>query len=300
MVGNIEMSEHQRPVEPTLRRSRPAYRPLPASGISVFESHHSSTFSMELKRFDHYKLCWIPVGRGSLEFPSSRLPLGKDELLLTPADDEHRFVDNPTSPFTLVMACFSPQVIQESQAIGSLLPAIQERFQTRYPVVRMHSYRRGAVRNIFKRMLLEQSRPEPASTALLHAGLIDLLAHLLRGEPARKTARISRDEALEGTLDYIEEYFHTPIRVKDLAEMCGISSRRYSDLFRERTGKTVVQYLSEHRINYAKERLRETGQITYAAVAAGFSDVTHFYRVFKRLTEMTPGEYLEHEASGGE
>ena len=48
-----------------------------------------------------------------------------------------------------------------------------------------------------------------------------------------------------------------------------------------------MQYLSERRVAYAQERLRQTGQIMYAAVAAGFSDVTHFYRVFKRMTGMT-------------
>ncbi len=279
--------------QPNLRRSRPAYRPLPDSGMLVFESHHSASFSMDFKRFDFHKICWIPVGRGSLEFGSSRLPLGKDELLFTPAGDEHRFVDNSTSPLTLVIACFTEQVVAENRALQLLLPELKNRFQTPYPVMQMHSYRRGAVRDLFKRMLLEQSRGGNEATAILHSGLIDLMVNLLRGEPSKKSASITREQALDGTLDYIEDFFHTAIRIRDLAEMCGISSRRYSDLFKQRTGKTVVQYLSERRVAFAQERLRQTGQIAYAAVAAGFSDVTHFYRVFKRMTHMTPGEYLE-------
>jgi len=287
------MSYQQKGGDPNLRRSRPAYRPLPESGILVFESHHSSSFSMEFRRFEFHKICWIPVGRGALEFGSSRLPLGKDELLLTPAGDEHRFVDNPTSPMTLVIACFSEKVVSENRALQLLLPEVQSRFLAPYPIMQMHSYRRGAVRDIFKRMLLEQSRGGSEAIAILHAGLIDLMVNLLRGKPIQKTASISREQALDGTLDYIEDFFHTSIRIRDLAEMCGISSRRYSDLFKQRTGKTVVQYLSERRVAFAQERLRQTGQISYAAVAAGFSDVTHFYRVFKRMTHMTPGEYLE-------
>ncbi len=287
------MSQKRRGAEPVLRISHPAYPPLPASGILAFESHHSSSFTMEPRRFTFHKLCWVPVGRGALELGSSRLPVGKDELLFIPAGDEHRFVDNPTAPLTLVFAHFSEQVVKESRALQSIMPELHQRFQTLYTAVRVDSYRRGAVRDTFKRMLIEQSRGGPGSTAILHAGLIDLLVHLLRGEPARKKASVSREQALDGTLDYIEEYFHTPIRVKDLAEMCGISSRRYSDLFKQRTGKTVVEYLSERRVAYAQERLRETGQIMYAAVAAGFSDVTHFYRVFKRIAGMTPGEYVE-------
>lgn len=282
---------------PDLRRDSPAYRPLPESGIMVFESHHSSTFSMEFRRFEFHKLCWIPVGRGALEFGTSRLPLGKDDLLFVPAGDEHRFVDIPSTPMTLVFACFSPKVVQQNVALELLLPELQERFTTPYPIVRLHSYGRGAVRDIFKRLLIEQAHAGVTHLAVLHAGLTDLLVHFLRGEPAQKTAIISREQAIDGTLDYIEHFFHTSISVKNLADMCGISSRRYSDLFKQRTGKTVVQYLSERRVAYAQERLRQTGQIAYAALASGFSDITHFYRVFKKMTHMTPGEYVEKYAS---
>ena len=294
------MSQEKKGREPVLRRSKPAYPALPETGILVFESHHSANFSMEFRRFDFYKICWIPVGRGALEFGSSRLPLGKDELLLIPSGEEHRFVDNPTAPLTLVFAHFSEKVVRESAALQSIMPELVLRFRSPYPVVQLHSYRRSAVRDTFKRMLLEQSRDNCGATAILHAGLIDLLVLLLRGEPVQKTTSPSREQALDGTLDYIENFFHTSIRIRDLAEMCGISSRRYSDLFKQRTGKTVVQYLSERRVAYAQERLRQTGQIMYAAVAAGFSDVTHFYRVFKRMTNMTPGEYLEKISSSEE
>ncbi len=274
------------------RRNHPAYPQLPDSGILVFESHHSSTFSMPAGRWPVHKLVWVPVGRGALELGASRLPLGRDILLLVPAGESHRFVDDHSAPLTLVMAFFSERVVGDSKPLQSLLPALWERTQLRVPIVTLNSYRRGAVRDAFRRMLLEQSRGGPGSVAMLHSGLFDLLVHLLRAEPGKPTGP-SRAEALEGTLEYVEDFFHTAIGVKDLADMCGISSRRYSDLFKARTGKTVVQYINEKRIEFAKERLRESGQITFAAVAAGFSDVTHFYRSFKKMTGLTPGQYVE-------
>ena len=117
----------------------------------------------------------------------------------------------------------------------------------------MNSYRRSAVRDTYKRMLVEQSREGYEATALLYTGLIDLLVYFLRGEPAQKTASMSREQALDDTLEYIDEYFHTSIRVKDLADMCNLSSRRYSDLFKQRTGKTIIKYIWERRITYAQE-----------------------------------------------
>lgn len=275
------------------RRSAPAYHQLPERGILVFESHHTSTFSMPPGRWPFHKIVWIPVGRGALEYGPSRLTLSRDELLLVPAGEVHRFVDDHAAPLTLAMGFFSEQIVNESRPLASLMPALRQRFSSPFPLVKLNSYRRGAVRDAFKRMMLEQSRGGAGATAMLHAGLFELLVHLLRAEPAGTVASPSREQALDGSLEYLEDFFHTAIRVKDLADMCGISSRRYSDLFKQRTGKTVVQFLNEKRIAYAQERLRESGQIMYAAVAAGFSDVTHFYRVFKKLTGLTPGQYLE-------
>jgi AraC-like DNA-binding protein len=275
------------------RRSRPAYHQLPERGILVFESHHSSTFSMPAERRPFHKIIWIPVGHGFLEYEQSRVSLSRDELLFLPAGQVHRFVDDHSAPMTLVMAYLSQQVIDQTPPLAAIMRQLMHKYNGPFGQVKLNLYRRGAVWGVFKRMLAEQSRDEPCATALLHAGLLDLLVHFLRSESAAKAATPSREQAFEGTLEYIDEAFHTPIRVKELSEICGISTRRYSDIFKRRTGKTVVQYLNDKRIHYAQERLRETGQIMYAAVAAGFSDATHFYRVFKRSTGLTPGQYLE-------
>ncbi|WP_428306828.1 helix-turn-helix transcriptional regulator [Lacipirellula sp.] len=275
------------------RRSRPAYHQLPERGILVFESHHSSSFSMPPERRTFHKLCWVPVGHGSLEYGQSRVTLARDELIFVPAEATHRFVDDHSAPMTLVMAYFSDEVVQQSSPLTALLAELKKKFRDPFPQVKLNIYRRSGVRDSFKRMLAEQLRHDAESTAMLHAGLLELLVHFLRGDPTGKSAVPSREQAFEGSLEYIDDLFHTPIRVKDLADMCGISSRRYSDIFKQRTGKTVVQYLNQKRVNYAQERLRETGQIMYAAVAAGFSDATHFYRVFKRSTGVTPGQYVE-------
>ncbi|HEX6961001.1 MAG TPA: AraC family transcriptional regulator [Lacipirellula sp.] len=281
-------------VQPAVqRRSRPVYHELPERGILVFESHHSSTFSMPPERRSFHKIIWAPVGRGFLEYDQSRVGLNRDELLFLPAGQVHRFVDDHSAPLTLVMAYLSQKIIDESPPLTALMRVLMQRHDKPFEQVKLNIYRRGAVWSVFKRMLAEQSRDEPCATALLHAGLLELMVHILRSESVAKAVSPSREQAFEGTLEYLEEAFHTPVRVKDLAEMCGISTRRYSEIFRKRTGKTIVKYLNDKRIHYAQERLRETGQIMYAAMAAGFSDATHFYRVFKRSTGLTPGQYLE-------
>lgn len=245
----------------------------------------------------HHKLVWAPLGRGHVECSDRVMALRRDSLFLIPAGFDCRLVDDATSPLTLLLAIFTPAVVQQSAPLAELLAMLPPPVDGQLSIGILNSYRREAVRSAFKRMLLEQSRGAIGAAAMLHVGLVELLIHLLRAEPGRAELA-TRAESIAGTLEYLDDYFHTAIGVNDLAQMCGISGRRYSELFKRKTGKTVVQYLNEKRIAYAKERLVESKRIAFAAFAAGFGDVPHFYRVFKKVAGMTPGQYLEQVAAG--
>ena len=82
------------------------------------------------------------------------------------------------------------------------------------------------------------------------------------------------------------------LSVDELAEMCNMSSRSLSRHFKEVTDKTIVQKITDLRIAYACERMKETRQITFSAFDAGFNDISFFYRVFKKYKGMTPKEFI--------
>jgi AraC-like DNA-binding protein/mannose-6-phosphate isomerase-like protein (cupin superfamily) len=274
-----------------------AARPLPESGILVFESCHSTQPLSSTAHTPHHKLVWAPLGRGYVESAGREISLRRDALFLIPAGFTYRLVDDAASPLTLVMAIFTPAVVQQSAPLAQLVGMLPAPEGGKLAIGMLNSYRREAVRSAFKRMLLEQSRGAIGAAAMLHVGLVELLVHLVRAEPGRPE-QATRAESIAGTLEYLDDYFHTAIGVNDLAQMCGISGRRYSELFKRKTGKTVVQYLNEKRIAYAKARLVESKRIAFAAFAAGFGDVPHFYRVFKKVAGVTPGQYLEQVAAG--
>ena len=107
-----------------------------------------------------------------------------------------------------------------------------------------------------------------------------------------EAAEVGSVRAVDGVVEFLDGNFHKQLQLPELADRCGLSPRRFTDLFKERTGVTLTHYLNRRRIEYAQERLRETDQISYACHESGFRDVAYFYRVFKRHAGMTPGEYL--------
>ncbi len=104
--------------------------------------------------------------------------------------------------------------------------------------------------------------------------------------------RDPRATAFAGSLNFINNNFYRPIKIEELAALANVSYRCYTEQFKQSTGRTVTQYLSEIRVEYAKRIMLETEDILYAAYESGFGDLAHFYRVFKSITGRSPKQFI--------
>jgi AraC-like DNA-binding protein len=90
----------------------------------------------------------------------------------------------------------------------------------------------------------------------------------------------------------LDREFAAPHTLRDLAKRAGVSVAYLCQVFKNYTGKSVVAYLVERRIQAAIWRLRENNdKILSIALECGFNDLAYFNRVFKRITAMTPSQY---------
>ena len=88
---------------------------------------------------------------------------------------------------------------------------------------------------------------------------------------------------------YIEKRYRSKTTVKDAASHIFLSPSRFSHLFKKEVGTSFIQYLNKFRIEKAKEFLLNTNMsITEISIAAGFINLTHFNRIFKKLEKQAP------------
>jgi AraC-like DNA-binding protein len=96
-------------------------------------------------------------------------------------------------------------------------------------------------------------------------------------------------------LKVIKEYLHSNfcerITLDDLERVSGINKFHLIRLFKDEFGIPPHMYQTLLRINYAKRQLRKQRQITEVALEAGFYDQSHFHKVFKSHTGITPEKY---------
>ena len=99
-------------------------------------------------------------------------------------------------------------------------------------------------------------------------------------------------EKLHQILTYINEHFNEPITLDDLSSRFFISKYHLAREFKREYSQTIIQYLSNRRITYAKELLRFTdlniGEISFRC---GLKDMSYFNKVFQRLEGCTASEY---------
>jgi two-component system, response regulator YesN len=118
--------------------------------------------------------------------------------------------------------------------------------------------------------------------------------NVLTEERLKKEYKPSQSAAgmMEEAVDYIRNNFKTDLGVEKTAEQVGLSVSYFSMLFKQKTGLTFLDYLTNVRIEYACLFLQNTDLKTYEiAEKVGYTDQRYFSQVFKRKMKKTPSEY---------
>lgn len=91
---------------------------------------------------------------------------------------------------------------------------------------------------------------------------------------------------------FVDHNLHRVIRLKEMADVAGMSLYHFSRSFRSTVSATPMYFVTVRRIDRSKRMLR-TGTEPIAAVAliCGFSSQAHFTTVFREMEGMTPAKY---------
>ena len=106
----------------------------------------------------------------------------------------------------------------------------------------------------------------------------------------------SRQPGEQDLVEVVEKYIHThlseALSLELLAEEVHISPTHLGRLFKKKNNMTVVDYITEKRMELAKELLRDPG-LTVSSVAAkvGYNNYSYFTRTFGKCTGQSPREY---------
>ena len=88
------------------------------------------------------------------------------------------------------------------------------------------------------------------------------------------------------------ENFKNSINITDVADLLKLSKESFCRYFKQKTGKTYFQFLTEVKIGHACKLLMENElNVTEVCIACGYKNASNFHHQFKEIVKKTPLQY---------
>ena len=123
------------------------------------------------------------------------------------------------------------------------------------------------------------------------AGVCAAYSKLSRRAPAVHRTNVQDKSALvRNVILNLEIMYARNVDVAQIARDHNISYSRLSRIFKEVTGSTIIEHLTEIRVQHAKELLLKSNlSIREISTLTGFNDPYYFSKVYKRAVGLSPG-----------
>jgi AraC-like DNA-binding protein/quercetin dioxygenase-like cupin family protein len=272
---------------------------LPAHGVAVIESHHAARFEPATLSHAFAKFILVIEGSGVLRAGGRQYPLREGVLAHVPAGVAHGIEDR-SPPLALYAACYAPEQF-DAELTGWRSPSSA----THWALGDVAPHLRQAYRRDFRDLLHEQRERQLGWASMQRARLTEMLVRAARlasrNDAPRSRTAIARPHPIDPDAPgaarvraYLDHVASRPLTdtLDDAAAACGLSRRRFTDCFRAVVGTTYQRHLRDRRLDRARDLLATT-DLPVAAVAfeAGFDDPSHFHRVFRTASGVTPASF---------
>lgn len=91
---------------------------------------------------------------------------------------------------------------------------------------------------------------------------------------------------------YVDGHYSEELTLTGLADKYGVEKTYLSRIFRQETGKNLMPYIAEKRIERGMELIRKSDlNLAEISYLVGYDDYTYFNRVFRKTAGVSPSEY---------
>lgn len=119
-------------------------------------------------------------------------------------------------------------------------------------------------------------------------------ARTLASSSFAKVAESSESRRVRKVEAYIRAHYAEELRLEQLSKMVVMSPSAFSRFFKQRTGKTLAEFIVDIRLGHAARMLIDTiTPVSEVAYICGFNTLSNFNRLFRNRKGCSPSEFRE-------
>lgn len=264
------------------------YESVPDSNRSLFTEHHHTEI----------EICYVKSGNGVFLVDGARYEIEPGKVFVFLSNQPHWIerIDGAEPPCFLDLK-FEPRIVwspdlnffDDSFLRRLLSDGCQNCFEKDEDAAEM-------IRENMEEMFVECQNRKSGAEIIIKANLYKILVILLRRENKISAFSACKNvknlENMDKVIQYINSNISKKLSLEELADISCFSRTYFSVLFKELNGISPWDYINIKRVELAKSMLRESNEtVLYISSECGFSNLSNFNRIFKKITGTTPTEF---------
>ena len=252
----------------------------------ISDERFDPVWADEFHHNNSHELLYIIKGENEITYQDGSSYLAKPgDVLINPATIEHKDIFDSDKELTVLLIHFRWEQPEDffTEVNNASLATLT-------------SQTAGEIKIIFDSMRYDKGLHE-MDYIVANARLMHILSLIYRDvvSPSNTESQallIKQKQLVVEAKKYVNRFFRDPIKLDAVAADLHVSTFYLSRIFSNEHGSSLIAYLTDIRINEAKNLLKD-GRYIIADVASmvGYEDSNYFSKVFKRLVGSSPRNY---------
>jgi AraC family transcriptional regulator len=245
------------------------------ANFTLTETIHAPHLDLPRHSHEHGYICLVRQGGYTESYGAKTRDCQPLTLAFHPADELHsqRFHDAEVRSFNIE---FTPCCLERVRSYSRVLETPAE-------------FQGGAISALALKLYKEFLNDDEVSALAIEGVLLEMIAEAARRQTRREP---KAPRWLEQARDILHSQFSETLTVSSIASTVGVHPVYLATMFRQNYRCTMGDYLRRIRVEYACHQMASSNRpLADIALAAGFSHQSHFTRIFKHHTGLTPDQY---------
>lgn len=269
------------------------------SNFKLFHLHDEGNQNYDYHYHDFDKIIIFIQGSVTYRIEGCAYGLEPYDIILVSHNDIHRPDIAPHVPYERIIVYLSPGFLNAYQSESYDLSAcFQKSKELHSHVLRIHSMEKSSLYRTLTNLEYACTHDGYAKDLYCQVVFLEFMIQLNRASLTNRVQYLppsTGDARILSIMDHINSRLTEDMTVDSIAESFFISRYHLMHLFKEETGYTLFDYITEKRLLLARERLRTGNFVTEVCFSCGFKNYSTFSRAYKNKFHISPSETMKED-----